>query len=112
MPAVCVESLFRTCKYIPSYPRAGFASLEAAREWVQAFVDWYNHQHQHRGINYVTPDQRHRGEDAEILAQRHALYQAARAKNPRRWTGATRDWARPETVWLNPDKDTLEQAAA
>jgi putative transposase len=73
-----VESLFRTCKYVPNFPRAGFASLAAARDWVRGFVNGYNRHHLHRGINYVTPDQRHRGEDAEVLAKSHAVYQAAR----------------------------------
>ena len=36
------ESLFRTCKYCPMYPADGFASLEAAREWMSTFVNWYN----------------------------------------------------------------------
>lgn len=75
-----VESLFRTCKYVPYFPKTGFKSLEAAREWVRGLVDWYNHQHKHRGINYVTPHQRHSGKDIEILAKRHVVYQQARAK--------------------------------
>ncbi|MEA3644068.1 MAG: IS3 family transposase, partial [Lamprobacter sp.] len=52
------ESIFRHLKYAPAFPRNGFASLEAARDWVYAFVLWYNTQHRHRGINYVTPQQR------------------------------------------------------
>lgn len=106
-----VESLFRTCKYVPNFPRAGFGSLTAAREWVRDFVDGYNGRHLHRGINYVTPDQRHRGEDVEVLARRHAVYQDARRKNPARWSGSTRNWGRPEQVWLNPENEAAKQAA-
>lgn len=47
------EALFRTCKYVPSYPVNGFAALSAARAWVQAFVRWYNHEHRHSGIRFV-----------------------------------------------------------
>ncbi|KAA3621931.1 MAG: transposase [Proteobacteria bacterium] len=54
-----VESLFRTCKYVPNFPRCGFASLDDARRWVQEFVDGYNHHHLHRGIRFVTPEQRY-----------------------------------------------------
>jgi len=107
------ESIFRTLKYAPAFPRNGFESLEAARNWVHAFAHWYNTQHRHRGINYVTPEQRHEGLDVEILAKRHALYQAARAQNPQRWSGETRNWDRPEQVWLNPERqDALGPRAA
>jgi len=39
------ESLFRTMKYVPEYPRDGFASVDAARAWVASFVTWYNDLH-------------------------------------------------------------------
>ncbi len=107
-----VESLFRTCKYVPSFPKVGFASLEEAREWVRRFVDWYNYQHKHRGINYVTPHQRHTGQDIEILAKRHAIYQAARDKHPRRWSGNTRNWTPQGAVWLNPEKENRPKSQA
>ena len=58
------EALFRTLKYSPGFPCQGFATLEAARDWVQTFSDWYNTVHRHRGIQYVTPPQRHSGEPA------------------------------------------------
>lgn len=50
-----VESLFRTLKYVPSWPEKGFATLEDARAWVESFVGWYNEEHRHSGIRYVTP---------------------------------------------------------
>lgn len=99
------ESLFRTCKYRPCYPVDGFASLEAARHWVHGFVQWYNHEHRHSGIRLVTPAQRHAGEDAEVLAKRHAINQAARAANPARWSGKTRNWTPIGTVSLNPERE-------
>lgn len=107
-----IESLFRTCKYVPNFPRAGFASLGTAREWLGSFVDWYNNRHRHRGINYVTPHQRHTGQDVEILARRHAVYQAARARHPKRWSGNTRNWTPAKAVWLNPEKDKLPEMKA
>uniref|UniRef100_UPI0025F4D9E2 IS3 family transposase n=12 Tax=Thiolapillus sp. TaxID=2017437 RepID=UPI0025F4D9E2 len=98
------ESLFRTLKYGPSYPNQPFQSLESAREWVHEFVQWYNQQHRHSAIHFVTPNQRHEGKDHAILEQRKEVYAAARTRNPARWSGAIRNWDRIENVWLNPPK--------
>jgi transposase InsO family protein len=100
------EALFRTAKYRPEFPARGFADLEAARQWAQRFVHWYNHGHHHSGIRYVTPAQRHAGQDGSLLAGRHELYQQARARNPRRWSGRTRNWTPIGAVTLNPERDT------
>lgn len=99
------ESLFRTLKYTPAYPRKPFDSLEAARRWVHEFVTWYNHEHRHSAIKYVTPAQRHAGLDIELLQQRKALYEETKAKHPERWSGSTRNWDRTNEVWLNPAKE-------
>jgi transposase InsO family protein len=100
-----VESLFRTAKYRPEFPRTGFADLGAARTWAAHFVHWYNHEHRHSGIRYVSPAQRHADEDDTILAARHALYVQARERNPRRWSRHTRDWSPIGTVTLNPERE-------
>ncbi len=100
------EALFRTCKYRPGYPAEGFETLEQAQEWVHFFVTWYNGEHRHSGIRFVTPLERHLGNDAATLANRHQVYEAAKAKNPERWTGKTRDWSVIQEVWLNPEKRT------
>ena len=101
------EALFRTAKYRPDFPRAGFADLPDARQWAARFVAWYNHEHRHSGIRYVTPAQRHAGQDGRLLAERHALYQAARASNPRRWSTTTRNWTPIAAVTLNPERSTV-----
>ena len=98
------EALFRTCKYVPNWPTKGFASIGAARDWVADFARWYNTEHHHSAIRFVTPEARHRGEDANLLASRHALYQAAREKHPERWSGQTRNWQPIRSVWLNPER--------
>lgn len=72
------EALFRTAKYRPEFPSTGFADLDAARHWAAAFVHWYNHEHRHSAIRYVTPAERHAGQDRALLAARHGLYEAAR----------------------------------
>ncbi len=104
------ESLFRTLKYTPAYPRQPFESLEAARQWVYEFVQWYNHVHQHSAIQYVTPSQRHRGEDHALLEARQAVYQAAKGKHPQRWSGDIRNWDPVTEVWLNPPKEVAAEA--
>ena len=106
------EALFRTAKYRPEFPVKGFAGLDTAREWAADFVHWYNDVHRHSGIKYVTPVQRHAGQDRPVLTARHELYQRARQSNPRRWSGGTRDWTPVAAVTLNPERDTVIQKAA
>lgn len=98
------ESLFKTLKYRPAYPCRPFESLMAARCWVGTFVHWYNEEHRHSAIKFVTPAQRHAGLDGALLRKRVAVYEAAKAKNPKRWSGATRNWEPVTTVHLNPEK--------
>lgn len=100
------ESLFKTLKYRPSYPDGAFASIEEARTWVLRFVTWYNNEHLHSEIRFVTPQSRHEGTDVAILQNRHKVYVAAKLANPSRWSGQTRDWSRITEVHLNPKKET------
>jgi putative transposase len=97
------EALFRTMKYRPSYPNRPFITIEDARRWVATFVDWYNDDHQHSGIRFVTASERHDGREVAILEQRHRVYLAARERWPRRWTRHTRNWTPIATVRLNPE---------
>jgi transposase InsO family protein len=98
------ESLFKTLKYTPAYPSKPFESLEAARAWVQTFACWYNTEHRHSSLRFVTPEQRHTGADKELLQKRNMVYELAKKQNPKRWSGNTRNWARESVVWLNPEK--------
>ena len=98
------ESLFRTVKYCPAWPPAGFESLEQAREWVECFVQWYNTEHRHSQLNFVTPEQRCRGEDAEILRHRRQRLEQARAEHPQRWSKGVRNCDPAGPVSLNPGK--------
>ena len=96
------ESLFRMVKYRPDYPWRPSRSVEKAGSWACAFVDWYNHQHRHSSIRFVTPDQRHSGEAVAICRQRIQLNEQARQRHPRSWCSNTRCWRQPEVVWINP----------
>ena len=106
-----VESFFGTMKQAPSYPVKGFKTLEEAREWVAKFVRWYNEAHQHRGLNYVTPNQRHAGEDTAILANRKQVLIAAKGKHPARWWGEVRNCEPVGVVYINKPEIELENAA-
>jgi len=98
------EAIFRTLKYRPEYPSRPFASLDAARAWVEEFVNWYNEIHLHSGLSYVTPSDRHTGQDQEILKRRRRVYLAARRANPSRWSKGIRAWKYRSAVTLNPGK--------
>ena len=48
------EAWFKTLKYAPTFPDR-FGSLTDARQFMDAFVDGYNHHHRHTGIGLHTP---------------------------------------------------------
>ena len=98
------ESLFRTMKYRAEYPSKPFENLEQAQSWVDGFVFWYNTQHLHSSIRYVTPDDRHYCREQYILANRRKVYKKARSRNPNRWSKEIRNWYPVDLVWLNPEK--------
>jgi putative transposase len=98
------ESIFRTCKYRPDYPSKGFSDLTAARIWVLSFVHWYNKEHRHSGLNFLTPNQRHDGSTEQIFEQRRQVYEQAKILHPERWSRETRNWTLEEEVWLNPER--------
>ena len=102
------EAIFRTCKYRPNYPSKGFSSLEDAREWVLNFTKWYNYEHKHSGIKFITPVQRHNGQYDLVMEKRKQVYEQAKAKNPERWSRSTRNWTLPDEVWLNPERTKSE----
>ena len=99
------ESLFKTLKYVPNFQPQGFATLTEARLWVKRFVEWYNNEHRHSGINYVTPSQRHMGLDQEVLRKRKEVYEKAKERHPERWAKGTRAWSFSEEEWLNPRQE-------
>lgn len=103
------ESLFKTLKYHPGYPNRPFESIEKARKWVAGFVQWYNDIHRHSALKFVTPSQRHQGEDHELLAARSQLYCQAKAAHPERWAGAIRNWQADTVVFLNPNRQNKKE---
>jgi len=106
------ESLFRTLKYRPELPVKPFADLLQARRWATGLVHWYNDEHRHSAIRFVTPNQRHAGQDRLLLAKRAAVYELARQANPQRWSKQTRNWRYIDQVNLNPESPKLKEAEA
>jgi transposase InsO family protein len=104
------EALFRTLKYRPEYPSLPFENLQEAQCWVAGFVNWYNTEHRHSGIRFVTPQLRHAGQDAQVLERRKETYKKAKQRNPNRWSGATRNWSPITEVSLNPDRRRPEES--
>lgn len=99
------ESLFRTAKYHHSFPWLNkFATLMDARRWGEKLVTWYNHEHLHSALKFVTPHQRHMGEDHAVRANRHIVYERAKQQRPERWSGKTRNWLVNKVATLNPNK--------
>jgi putative transposase len=99
-----VESMFRSLKYCPMWPSQGFETIDDARQWVQQYLQWYTHEHRDSAIKFVTPAQRHTGDDEGILANRRAVYEQARAARPDRWSRHARNWNHEREVSLNPDR--------
>ncbi|MET3165570.1 UNVERIFIED_ORG: transposase InsO family protein [Arthrobacter sp. UYEF10] len=107
------ESLFKTMKYGPTFPER-FASLGDARAFINEFVDWYNHHHQHSGIGFHTAANVHYRLAAGVAKQRSETLAAARAKHPNRFTKNTdpKILALPGAAWINQPKENTEKLAA
>ena len=101
------ESLFKTIKFTPGYPRR-FSDIDEARTWFAQFVDWYNTKHRHSGIGYIAPQDRHAGRTPTIMAHRNKVLEQAREKHPERWPNGQLHWEEYPVVYLNPDPQTRE----
>ena len=95
------EALFRTCKYRPDWPSKGFATKTEAQAWVKSCANWYDGKPLHSAIRFVTPTVRHAGHDGTTLANRASLHANARAQNPERWSGQTRNRPGPSGATPN-----------
>jgi putative transposase len=95
------ESQFKTLKYRPDFPDR-FGSLQHARSWCTPFFHWYNDEHRHGGIAYLTPADVHYGRAEQILKHRQEVLAGAARQHPERFVrGAARLARLPEAVWIN-----------
>jgi putative transposase len=106
------EAQFKTLKYRPEFPDF-FPSVEAARAFMVDFVRWYNHEHRHSGLAFLTPADVHFGRAHQILAQRNAAMQLAWHRYPRRFhCGGPAMRALPNAVYINrPTPDDVDKTA-
>jgi transposase InsO family protein len=95
-----IESFFGSMKGHVKYPKC-FEDLEHARKWFADFIDWYNNKHQHSGIGYVTPAQRHSGQDQAIQSERQKILNKAYEMFPERFVKGTRNLLVNQTVILH-----------
>ena len=98
--------MFKTVKYDLTCPEV-FDDIDHARQWTADMLGRYAREHRHSGIKFVTPTQRHYGQEHVILERRRRVYEAAKQSMPERWKGRhTRDWNPVGEVWLNPPKES------
>jgi putative transposase len=96
------EAQFKTLKYRPDFPQR-FGSLPDARAYCRGFFDWYNTEHRHSGIAFMTPADVHHGRGPQITAQRSQALRAAFEANPARFKGkCPQPKPLPKAVWINP----------
>jgi putative transposase len=100
------ESQFRTTKYEPSFP-GKFTNREQALEWGRRFFPWYNHEHHHSGIAYLTPADMHCGRAGTVVDGRHRVMLEAYAAHPERFPGGPpRPLLPPTAAFINPPRQT------
>lgn len=106
------EAVFKTVKYCPLFPDR-FGSIEDGRAFGQVFFPWYNHEHHHSGLGFLTPAVVHFGHAAAIRDQRQQVLAAAYAAHPERFVhGQPQPAALPTAAWINPPakKPTAQDA--
>ena len=97
-----VEASYSRPRVSNDNPYEGFKSLQEERVWVMQFVNWYNNEHRHSSIKFLTPTQRHNGESTPIMEKRKRVYESAKSLYPERWAHNIRNWDLPNAVALNP----------
>nr|CBX28866.1 hypothetical protein N47_B20120 [uncultured Desulfobacterium sp.] len=95
------EAQFKTMKYRPDFPER-FGCFEDSRSFCKNFFDWYNTEHYHSGIGFLTPEDVHYGRTEQIIKDRQAVLSDAFAKHPGRFKGKVpKPMAPPEAAWIN-----------
>ena len=97
-----IESFFKTTKYKAGYPKC-FHSLKESRDWFSNFIDWYNNEHRHSSLQYVTPMEKRKGKHFAIFKNRNSVLEKAKAEHSERWgTRATKQYVVKTVEILNP----------
>lgn len=105
------ESQFKTMKYQPTFPER-FGAIVDARAFCQDFFAWYNQEHYHSGIAYLTPETVHYGKAEECLKKRSEVLEKAHQTYPKRFPkGASVPCPLPKAVWINPPEASKKGGA-
>ncbi len=100
------ESLFKTFKYRPGFPKR-LGCQQDALSWSRKFFAWYNQHYRHSGIAMMTPEMVHRGQAVAVLDKRHEVALAAYNAHPERFVnGPPQPVATPHAVWINPPENS------
>lgn len=100
------ESQFKTLKYRPQFPKR-FGCIEDARAFCVEFFRWYNTEHHHSGIGFLTPQNVHHGRAPEIIAARQQVLDLAHQHHPERFVRKPPTAPKlPDAVWINPPDKT------
>ena len=103
------ESQFKTMKYSCEFPER-FGSIQDARIFLTDFFEFYNNEHYHSGIAYLTPAMIHYGRSRGVLQQRQEVLLLAYEEHPERFVNGIPMPAEPPTeVWINPPKKAEEK---
>jgi len=96
------EAAFKTLKYHPTFPDR-FGGLDDGLMFCRSFFPWYNTEHHHSALQYLTPSDVHHGRAEQVLQQRHQLMLQAYQAHPERFVGgAPRLRQLDRVVYLNP----------
>ncbi len=103
------EAQFKTLKYHPEFPRR-FGAVQDARSFCQVFFPWYNTEHKHSALGFVTPEQVHYGLAEQILKKRATVLQSAFKEHPNRFKGKMpKPLPLPEAAWINPPQQLMKK---
>jgi len=95
------ESLFKTLKYRPDFPEC-FGCIEHSRGFIRDFFNWYNKEHKHSGIAWLTPEDVHYGRAEEVVARRQIVMDEFYGKYPERFVKGPSKVKKPDNqVWIN-----------
>jgi len=95
------EAQFKTLKYHPDFPER-FGCVQDARQFCSWFFAWYNDEHHHSGLAWLTPEMVHFHRAHSVLVQRQATLDAAYASHPLRFNRPPLVTPLPDEVWINP----------
>lgn len=104
------EAHFKTLKYRPGFPER-FGSIQDARQFCREFFEWYNNDHYHSGIAWMTPATMHYGRAKLCSKTRQNVLNEAYEKHAERFiNGRPMSLQPPQEVWINkPQKPAVQE---